>query len=169
MKLTFEPAPHYRSSQSTGGIMRELTLCLLAVSIFATVYYSTAYGANYGLRVVLMLVTASVSACCAEAIYFAMTKQDIKNGIMSSYPWVTAMILTLISSIDNSYYAIAVSTFIAIVFGKLVFGGFGQNIFNPAAFGEAILMNGFAASKNVDFSRLMTRPCEWRDCIACKT
>ena len=35
---------------------------------------------------------------------------------------------------------------IAIVFGKLVFGGFGQNIFNPAAFGEALIMNSFGAS-----------------------
>ena len=152
MKLTFEPAPHYRSPQSTGGIMKELTLCLCAVTLFAVIYYTMAFGASYGLRVVIMMVLAVCAGCATEAVYYKATKQDIKKGILSSYPWVTAMILTLISSIDNSYYAIVVSVVIAIIFGKLVFGGFGQNIFNPAAFGEAILMNSFAAAKSADFA-----------------
>lgn len=146
MKLSFKPAPHYRSPQSTTSIMRDVTACLLAVLVFAVVYYTVAYGVNMGLRVVLLALTAVVAACATEAIWFKATKQDVMEGLKSSYGWITALILTLISSINVSYYALAVSTIMAILFGKLVFGGFGQNIFNPAAFGEAILMSFFAGS-----------------------
>lgn len=149
MKLTFKPSPNYRSAQSTSGMMKDLTLCLLAVTVFSVVYYGVNYGASAGLRVVILMVTSVASALVTEAIWFKATKQDIKEGILSSYGWVTAMILTLISSINVSPYALAVCTVIAIVFGKLVFGGFGQNIFNPAAFGEAIIMNYFTSS-NID-------------------
>ena len=149
MKLTFKPSPNYRNPQSTTGIMRDLTVCLFAITVFSVAYYSATLGANAGLRVIILMVTSILSALVTEAIYFKATKQDIKEGITSSYGWVTAMILTLISSINVTPYALAVCTVLAIVFGKLVFGGFGQNIFNPAAFGEAILMNSFAGS-NID-------------------
>ena len=140
MKLTFKPSPNYRNPQSTTGIMRDLTECLFAITVFSVAYYSATLGANAGLRVIILMVTSILSALVTEAIYFKATKQDIKEGITSSYGWVTAMILTLISSINVTPYALAVCTVLAIVFGKLVFGGFGQNIFNPAAFGEAILI-----------------------------
>ena len=42
-----------------------------------------------------------------------------------------------------SLYALGVSTFFAIFFAKLLFGGFGNNIFNPAAVGRAIVFATF--------------------------
>lgn len=149
MKFVFKPAPHYRSPQSTSGIMRDLTFCLLAVVVFSVVYYWMNYGSEVGLRVLLHLAISVCCALCTEAIWFACTKQKVVDGLLSSYGWVTAIILTLISSVNVSHYALGVSTVLAILFGKLVFGGFGQNIFNPAAFGAAVLMSTFAAS-NVD-------------------
>ena len=47
MKLSFKASPNYRSSQSTSSIMRDLTLCLLAVTVFAAVWYFNAYGSAY--------------------------------------------------------------------------------------------------------------------------
>ena len=149
MKFIFKPAPHYRSPQSTSGIMRDLTLCLLAVAIFACVYYAMNYGTEVAMRVGIMLVASIVAALATEAIWFACTKQNVWEGITGSYGWVTAIILTLISSVNVSIYGLVICTILAILFGKLVFGGFGQNIFNPAAFGAAVLMSTFAGS-NVD-------------------
>ncbi len=94
-----------------------------------------------------MAVCAVVAALITESIYFKITgSKDIKKDVSRSYGWITGIIIVLITKIDVSYYAIFVSTVIAIVFGKLVFGGFGQNIFNPAAFGEALIMNSFGSS-----------------------
>ena len=146
MKLNFKPAPNYRSKQSTTGIMIDLTLCLLAVALFSVVYYFKAYGSALGTRVLINLAATVAAALVTEALWFKAVKKDIKEGIMSSYGWVTALIITLISSVNANVYALIISTVLAILFGKLVFGGFGQNIFNPAAFGEAILMSTFAAT-----------------------
>ena len=146
MKLVYKPAPNYRSPQSTSGIMRDLTLCLCAITIFSVLYYSMTLGASAGLRVVIMMAVSVICALATEAVWYKCTKQDVLTGIKTSYGWVTGMILTLMSSINVSVYALGVATVIAILFGKMVFGGFGQNIFNPAAFGEAILMNTFAGS-----------------------
>ena len=151
MKLNYQPSPSLRAKQSTASIMKDLTLCLLAVTVYAVIYYSNTFGSAYGLRVVLLMLDAIVTALVTEAVFFKVMKKDIKTGLKSSYGWVTAMIIVLITDISMSYYAVCVATVIAIVFGKLVFGGFGQNIFNPAAFGEAIIMNSFAASKSTDF------------------
>lgn len=148
MKFSFKPSPNYRTEQTTSGIMLDLTACLAAVTIFAAVYYGVAFGAAYGIRVILMTAAAVITAFVSEAVYFKITgSKDIKYDITHSYGWVTAMILVLITRLDVSIYAVVIATVICIIFGKLVFGGFGQNIFNPAAFGEAIIMTSFAASK----------------------
>lgn len=150
--LTYQPSPNYRTTQSTTSIMNDLTLCLLAVVVFATAWYSTTMGAAYGLRVVGLTATAVVTALVCDALWATCTKQDIKTFILSNYSWVTALILVLISQLRVSYYAVAVCTAIAVIFGKHVFGGFGQNIFNPAAFGQAVLMSNFAATYSEDFA-----------------
>ena len=60
-----------------------------------------------------------------------------------SFGWITAIILTLMCPISIRPYALGVSTFFAIFFAKLLFGGFGNNIFNPAAVGRAIVFATF--------------------------
>ncbi|MBR2762412.1 MAG: RnfABCDGE type electron transport complex subunit D [Solobacterium sp.] len=152
MKLTFKPSPNYRNKQSTLLIMRDLTMCLVAVLLYSIIFYSAKYGASYGLRVVIHTVIAVGCALACDAVFFKIMKKDIKTGILSSFSWVTALILVLISRIDTAYYAMAVATIIAVFFGKLVFGGFGQNIFNPAALGAAIIMTNFSASYVADFT-----------------
>ena len=153
MKFTFKPSPNYRTEQTTSGIMSDLTGCLCAITLFAAVYYGIAFGAAYGFRVILMAAAAVITAVVSEAVYFKITgSKDIKTDILHSYGWVTALILVLITRLDVSYYAVIVATAVCIIFGKLVFGGFGQNIFNPAAMGEAIIMNYFAASKAAQVS-----------------
>ena len=153
MKFTFNPSPNYRNEKSTPGIMRDLGLCLLAVLLYGVIYYSAAYGARYGLRVILLACDAVVAALATDAVFFKIRKsEDIIKDMKSSFSIITALILVLISRIDTSYFAMAVCTILAVFFGKLVFGGFGQNIFNPAAFGAALIMGNFASSYNTDFA-----------------
>lgn len=127
MKFTYKPSPNYRNTQSTGGIMFDLTMCLCAVVLFSAVYYSIAYGFAYGLRVILMTLVSLIAAIGTEAVYFRMRGREVKKEILHSYGWVTALILTLITRLDVSYYALFVGTVVAIIIGKLVFGGFGSS------------------------------------------
>lgn len=152
MKFTFKPSPNYRDKQSTQSIMIELMIGLLVVFAFGAFYYYSEFGVNYAIRAVLLLLTANVAAFLTEAVWYACCKKNVMKEISASFPAITATILTLMVSINTSYYALAVSTVIAILFGKLVFGGFGQNIFNPAAVGRAVLMTSFAGLVVADFA-----------------
>ena len=151
MKFTFKPSPNYRHPQSTTKIMGYLSVALGAVLLSSIIWYGVSYG--LALRVVALTLTAVVTALLTEIAYFAFTgSKDIRHDVTHSYGWITAIILVLITKIDVSYYAIVIATIVASLFGKLVFGGFGQNIFNPAALGEAIIMNSFSASGAEDIT-----------------
>ena len=50
-------------------------------------------------------------------------------------PLVSALIYTLITPSGAPIYSVIVGALIGIILGKLVFGGLGNNIFNPAAVG----------------------------------
>ncbi|MFV0479643.1 MAG: RnfABCDGE type electron transport complex subunit D [Anaerorhabdus sp.] len=151
MKFTFKPSPNYNNKQSTQSIMFELTLGLLVVYAFAVYYYYTEFGASYGIRTLQLLAVSVLSAVLTETIWFAVRKQNIIKELKTSFPWVTAIILALMVPVNMTFYGLAVSTVLAILFGKLVFGGFGNNIFNPAAFGRAIIAASFAGAVATDF------------------
>lgn len=146
MKFTFSASPNLRQQQSTKRIMLELTIGLLAIYAFSLIYYMQSYGSEYMLQAVLLMATSLIVAMVTETAWAWITKQDIKKFLGSSFGWVTAIILTLMCPISIKPFALGMATFFAILVGKLVFGGFGQNIFNPAAFGRAIIFVSFASA-----------------------
>lgn len=178
MKFTFNASPNLRQRQSTKQIMLELTIGLLVVFAFSLFYYNQAYGSEYMIQAILLMVVSLVVALVTESAWAFFMKKDqkftgayLKQYLSSSFGWVTAIILTLMCPISIRPYALGVSTFFAIFFAKLLFGGFGNNIFNPAAVGRAIVFATFmGATTDVitavtpttmiasDFNWLVTNP-----------
>lgn len=153
MKFTFKVSPNLRQKQSTQKIMLELMIGLLIVFAFSLVYYQQSYGIHYTLQAVKLMVLSILVALITESIWaFFMKKEKaftftyLKTYLGSSFGWITAIILTLMCPISIRPYALGVSTCIAIFFGKLLFGGFGNNIFNPAALGRAIVFATFISA-----------------------
>lgn len=156
MKFTFNVSPNLRQRQSTKRIMFELMLGLAAVYAFSLIYYFTAYGSRYGLQAILLLVVSMAVALLTETVFALVLKKDVKTYLSGSFGWITAIILTLMCTVDISPYALGVSTFFSIFFGKLLFGGFGQNIFNPAALGRAVVFNAFMGAVVADVTTAAT-------------
>lgn len=142
MKFTFNPAPNFKCKLSTKQIMFELLLGLLVVYGFSLFYYATNYGATHVIQALLIMAVSVGAAYVTEVLWALGTKKGLKS-IKTSFPFITAVILALMMPINVSLYAVGVSSVIALLFGKLVFGGFGQNIFNPAALGRAIIFAAF--------------------------
>ena len=151
MKLNYKFSPNYRDELSTKGIMFQLLIGLLVVFLATDIYYFVELGSDYGIRAIGLLISSVVAAVLTEVVWCLALKKDIKTYLSSSFPWITAIILTLTVQVSTSYYALIISTIIAIFFGKLVFGGFGQNIFNPAAVGRAVIASSFTGSVVNDF------------------
>lgn len=150
MKFNFHVSPSIKNNLSTQRIMAELTAGLMVVFIAACVYYYTAYNATYMFQCIKLLLCALVTTFVCEACFAKIMKKDIKSFLKNSFGWVTAIILVLMVPVTITPYAVIISCAFAIIFGKLVFGGFGQNIFNPAAVGRAVVFAAFTgASTNL--------------------
>lgn len=150
MKFNFHVSPSLKGNLTTKEIMKELTLGLLLVFVLAVFYYASAYGSRYALQAILLLVCSLVTALVCEFLFAKIRKRDPKKEIQNSFGWVTAIILTLMVPISTRPYALIISTAFAIIFGKMLFGGFGHNIFNPAAVGRAVIFATFTgASTNL--------------------
>lgn len=147
MKFAFHVSPNEQQKHaSTPQIMRDLTIGLGVIFVCSLIYYAVSYGMNYALQEILLLLCSLVTTFVCEAIFAKVKKEDIKKFISHSYGWVTALILVMMCPVSITPYAIIVATVFAIAIGRLVFGGFGNNIYNPAAVGRAVIFACFSGA-----------------------
>lgn len=146
MKFNFHVSSNLKAKQTTQKIMRDLTIGLLVVFVASVVYYATSWSGRYAMQCVILLVSSLVTTLVCEAVFAKIMKQNILKSLKNSFGWITSLILVMMVPINTQVYAIIVSTAFAIIFGKLLFGGFGQNIFNPAAVGRATIFAAFSGA-----------------------
>lgn len=147
MKFAFHVSPNIQQKNtSTSMIMRDLTIGLGVIFVCSLVYYAISYGMNYALQEILLLACSLITTFVCEAIFAKVKKADIKEFILHSYGWVTSLIMVMMCPVSISVYAVIVATVFAIVIGRLVFGGFGYNIYNPAGIGRAVIFASFSGA-----------------------
>jgi electron transport complex protein RnfD len=145
-------APYVRNKKSTFQIMIELTIALGIVWL-AAVITTFIKAPKYGIHSIFLMVVAVLVTFACDAINTVLrNKKDkelpkkILHDITHNYSWVTAMIFTLTVPVWTSYYVVICGAIFATVIGKLVFGGFGKNIFNPAIMGRIFVALSFTIS-----------------------
>jgi len=129
------PSPHLSdTSLTTKGMMIDVLIGLAPVMVMSIVVF----GWYAVIQVGLCLVTALIT----ESIFTRMTGKPVPIGDFSAV--ITAVILGLSLPWSAPWYVAVIGTTVAIGIGKVVFGGLGQNIFNPAMVGRAFVMLSFA-------------------------
>jgi electron transport complex protein RnfD len=83
-----------------------------------------------------------LSCLAAEAAFTAMRRRPIRVSDGSAA--VTGVILGLSLPWSAPWYIAVIGSIVGIGLGKVVFGGLGANIFNPAMVGRAFVMLSFA-------------------------
>ena len=130
-ELTISSSPHVHSPVTTRTIMRDV-LIALAPALVGSVYY-------FGFRA-LLVTLVSVAACVFfEWSYCRLTKMNCKVYDLSAV--VTGVLLAFVCPVTIPYWTIIIGDFFAIVVVKMLFGGVGRNIVNPALAGRAFLMS----------------------------
>jgi len=106
--------------------MLRVLYALIPVALTA-VYY-------FGWRVIALLVVSIGTAFVTEWVM-----AERRNGKLSYALFVTASLYALSLPPTLPFWMAAVGAFVAILFGKEAFGGFGKNVFNPAIVGRAFV------------------------------
>ena len=130
-ELTISSSPHVHSSTTTRTIMRDV-LIALAPAMILSVYF-------FGLRA-LTVTAVSVLACWFfEKLYCKLLKLDDKTYDLSAC--VTGVLLAFVCPVTIPYWTIVLGAAFAILLVKMLFGGLGRNIVNPALAGRAFMFS----------------------------
>lgn len=125
-------SPHAVGSNSVPKLM--LTLCATLVPGYvALVIY---FGWGYVINAVLAVSTALL----VEALILKVRKRPVAFFLKDSSAIVTALLLACALPPLVPWWLVVLGTAIAMIFGKHLFGGLGQNPFNPAMVAYALLL-----------------------------
>lgn len=131
------PPPHLSSGALTTRRMMRDVLIGLAPIVGVSIYV-------FGWFAVRQLGICVLSCLAAEGLFAAMRRRPVSLGDFSAM--VTGVILALSLPGSAAWYVGVIGSFAAIGLGKAVFGGVGQNMFNPAMVGRAFVMICFASA-----------------------
>ena len=120
-------------------MMNKVLYALLPIILFSIFLF--------GWRVLAVIGVSNVFGFLTEYLFI---KQK-KNGKVSMAVFVTATILALTLPPTLPFWIVAVGSIIAVMFGKMVFGGFGMNIFNPAIVGRTFIYISFPNAMTVNW------------------
>ncbi len=128
-KLIVTASPHIRSLDSTPRIMWHVVASLVPVVLSAAWFFG---------------VSALLQVATAVAVSLLTERATGKGGaIADGSATITGLLLGLSLPAGFPLWMTALGAAFAIVFGKQVWGGLGQNVFNPALVGRAFLQGAF--------------------------
>ena len=125
--------PHVRSKESIQSIMRDVIIALVPATA-AGIYY-------FGLKALILIVAAIISAVFFEWLYEKITRKPVTINDLSAV--VTGLLLAMNLPASAPVWVAIVGSAFAIIFAKQLFGGLGQNFINPALAGRAFLLASY--------------------------
>ncbi len=128
-RLLLTASPHLKSPDSTPKIMWNVVGSLVPV-ILVAIYY-------FGPSAILVMAAATIGAMGTEWIF------GPKKSLWDGSAAITGILLGLCLPAGFPLWMAFIGGAFGVAFGKLVFGGLGQNPFNPALVGRAFLQAAF--------------------------
>lgn len=113
------------------GPMKTVLYALVPASV-ASIYF-------FGWRALAMIAIVNIFGFLAEYVFARHYKEPVNSSV-----FVTNLLFALTLPPSLPLWMATVGIVFAVVFGKMVFGGFGKNIFNPALVGRAFIYVTFA-------------------------
>ncbi len=94
-------------------------------------------------RVLLVLATCALAALVAEALALTLRRRLVTSTLLDGSALLSAWLLALCLPPSLPLWQVVIGAAVMILLGKQVFGGLGQNPFNPAMLGFAFLIVSF--------------------------
>ena len=134
--LNIDTSPHVHGTVKTDDIMRNVVWALLPVCAFS-VY-------AFGLDALLTIVVATITCLLTEHLMSRSDRQVSSIGDWSVT--ITGLLYALTLPPGLPLWMVVCGGVIAVALGKMLFGGLGNNAFNPALVGRAFLQAAFPSA-----------------------
>ena len=135
MSFKIASSPHQRISRSTAQIMRIVTLaCLPGIAVQAVLF-------GYG--VLIQLLLAIVTAWLSEAAVLKLRGKAVLPSLKDNSALLTAVLLAISIPPYAPWWLVVIGTAFAIIIVKQLYGGLGNNLFNPAMAAYVLLLISF--------------------------
>ena len=144
--IVISTPPHVKSKRTTKGIMLDVLIALLPAAVMGIVYFR--------LNAFILELTAVLAAVATEFVYFFIKNKGFSKqaGAVCKKWWkqfdytsiVTGLILALILPATVKWYEVLIGAIFSIAIVKMVFGGTGKNLVNPAATGRIFMFLSFS-------------------------
>ena len=141
-QMIVSASPHIKSSLTTKRIMLDVLIALAPATIAGIIFF--------GWKAALVLAISVLTAFVTEVVYSLAMKKPIKH-ILADFDYtslITGLLLGLCLSSNAPWYLPMLGSMFAVAVVKMLFGGTGKNIVNPAIAGRIFLF--------LSFGRLMT-------------
>lgn len=167
--FVLEKAPFIRrvdnGKVTTNQIMNDVKIALIPLIIFAWIKNGLLPFINSNISFIQMLYPLIFVLCgglfsvLLEGIYiclfkyyfpnkYEINKKDFKlktiiNDVRNSHGIITGLLLAMILPLNTPIYVLLFGCFIGNIVFKMLYGGFGHNVFNPALIAYAVIMIAF--------------------------
>lgn len=142
--LNIKTAPFIKKNDSVWEVMSDVIIALIPSALIS--YFA------FGSAPFLVITLAILSAVCTEWI-FSSFFQKKTNSLKDGSAIVTAILLAFTLAPFTPWYIVIFGSSMAIIFGKLLWGGLGKNTLNPALIGREFM--------TVFFPTIMTSGSIW--------
>ncbi len=113
--------------------------------LFALVPGIALYVWYFGPAILISLTLASITALATEALMLKLRDRPLKPFLSDNSALITAWLLALSIPPLAPWWLVVVGTAFGIAVAKQLYGGLGNNPFNPAMVGYAVLIISFPA------------------------
>ncbi len=130
MRLIVSDSPHLKANYDTSWMMRQVIYALIPTGV-ASLYF-------FRFRAGFIILNCVVTSMITEEIVMRIRKRP--STIKDGSALLTGLLLAFILPPSVKWYAVSLGAVFAILVGKHLFGGLGNNIFNPALVGRVFLV-----------------------------
>ena len=130
-ELTISSSPHVHTPVTTQTIMRDVLIALVPALVGSVVFF--------GFRALLVTLVSAAACIFWEWGWCRLMKVDCQISDLSAA--VTGVLLAFVCPVTIPYWTIVLGAFFAIIVVKMLFGGLGKNIVNPALAGRAFMFS----------------------------
>ncbi len=154
MKFEVKSGPFIKDKDTVSKTMWRLIFSLIPIILFSIyksgylIYqkgYTNVAGIFYPL---IFIVVGMLSSFVTEECYFILRGKrgkELIDSVVKSYGMMPGLFMSLVLPINTPLAVLFIGGIVATIIGKIIFGGFGKNIFNPALIGCLFVITCYGA------------------------